>query len=250
MPNTIQYSDSAPLHYIQGLLLSYVSALSVAVGTGQCQNSSSTALLTVRDPITLNLSTVGAGGLDVGMLGIHRIYYVYLIAGATVGVSAIVSDSATGPLMPAGYTSSRRIGSFLTKNAIAQVIPFTTTGSGNLRRLDFQEDDAVLRLVAGGNATIETVFSCAAVLPAGATRLIAYLELVGQTTGFSSLAVAQPTLTGNPVYVIATKTGAAIAINNQLQLTTNAAQELAYLLTGVDMDTVAVVNAQGYEEIV
>lgn len=58
--------------------------------------------------LTLDLSLLGAGGLDDGVLAASAFYHVFVIRGAGNPV-AIASLSPTGPLMPAGYSHKARV---------------------------------------------------------------------------------------------------------------------------------------------
>ncbi len=55
-------------------------------------------------------TTVGAGGMDAGALGVSIWYYVWAIAKADGTNHVLLSASATAPTMPAGYTYKALIG--------------------------------------------------------------------------------------------------------------------------------------------
>lgn len=57
----------------------------------------------------------GNGGLDAGSIAINTGYHVHLIYNPTTAdVDALISTSATAPVMPTGFTKRRRIGGFTT----------------------------------------------------------------------------------------------------------------------------------------
>lgn len=58
----------------------------------------------------------GNGGLDTGSVAAATWYHVYLIERTDTGVvDALLSTSATAPVMPANYTKKRRLGAVLTE---------------------------------------------------------------------------------------------------------------------------------------
>lgn len=68
--------------------------------------------LTVRSVgATLNSSTVGANGLDVGPLEANTWYSTWIISNGTTAAS-IASKSATSPALPGGFTHKARTGWF------------------------------------------------------------------------------------------------------------------------------------------
>lgn len=67
---------------------------------------------------TVNLSVVGAGGIDAGVIAINTWYYVYGIGNGTA-VSCLASTSATAPTLPAGYAYKARLGAMRTDGASA-----------------------------------------------------------------------------------------------------------------------------------
>lgn len=52
----------------------------------------------------LNITTMGAGGLDTGALASNTWYYVYAIYNPTTQTSATLISVSTAPTLPAGYT--------------------------------------------------------------------------------------------------------------------------------------------------
>lgn len=60
---------------------------------------------------SIDFSTVGAGGLDTGSISSSQWYHCFAIAKDDGTTSYIASSSLTAPVLPAGYTRKRRIGS-------------------------------------------------------------------------------------------------------------------------------------------
>ena len=62
---------------------------------------------------TIDMSVVGAGGLDAGTIAANTWYYVYAISAGTAD-SCIASTSAASPTMPASYIYKTRLGAMHT----------------------------------------------------------------------------------------------------------------------------------------
>lgn len=249
MANSVQYNGgSGLLHYMNGLLLEWVDVDAVAVNVGQCDNRTSTAILTVRDLISLDLTTVGAGGLDVGTLFASQFYYVYLIAGPQVGVNAVASLSTTGPVMPAGYETYRKLDSFRTDSAV-HVLRFTKSGTGRDRRTDWQDYTAQLQLLSNATAPVtEGDINCVPAMPVGARRIIMSLIMEGSDVS-SNVQIQQPTITPDPSGQLAFGlVGATSAFYTvpQYERTTNAARHLGFFTADCTLSIVA----QGYYETI
>jgi hypothetical protein len=87
--------------------------------------SSTTAAQTI---MTLNVSTLGANGLDTGTVAASQTYYVYFCAG-TSGTCLVASTSAIQPSFTnlSGYSYAQRIGALIT-NSSGYLIPVIGDG--------------------------------------------------------------------------------------------------------------------------
>ncbi|QNB08326.1 hypothetical protein G5S34_17245 [Herbaspirillum frisingense] len=83
---------------------------------------------------TINLATVGAGGLDAGTVAASTWYYAFGITKTDGTKAFLASLSATAPTLPAGYTKWARIGSFRT-DPTANKYPLRFTQYG--RQIDY-----------------------------------------------------------------------------------------------------------------
>src|SRR4030095_5740620 len=71
--------------------------------------NTSNAYQTVRNVnLTVNTATVGANGLDTGVLAATTWYSLWVIWNGTT-TSGLISLSATAPTMPGGYTHKARV---------------------------------------------------------------------------------------------------------------------------------------------
>ena len=102
-----------PVAYMTGLTADWLSNTTLTLNTGACSDSTNDIDMIVATAITINGAVNGAAGLDTGSLAASTFYYVYVIAdssGYTNEIpSAIISASATGPLMPYGYDTWRMV---------------------------------------------------------------------------------------------------------------------------------------------
>jgi hypothetical protein len=120
--------------YIRGLTVSYVSASSVQVGVGQCRNSTNTQLITIGTPLTVAITSAGAGGLDAGTEANNTWYYVYVIKKSSdASISALIStvnEQASGTItLPSGYDVKRQLPVALRNDAAGNFVPFFMTGA-------------------------------------------------------------------------------------------------------------------------
>lgn len=77
--------------------------------------------------VTINATTVGANGMDAGVLANNTWYYVHLIDNGTT-MAGLLSLSATAPTLPSGYKYSLRIGAART-DGTAKLYRFIQTGN-------------------------------------------------------------------------------------------------------------------------
>lgn len=77
--------------------------------------------------MTINAATVGANGLDAGVLAASVWYYIWLIDNGTT-VAALLSLSNTAPTMPSGYTYKVRVGAIQT-DATAKFLRLALRGN-------------------------------------------------------------------------------------------------------------------------
>ena len=117
--------------------------------------SGNSYLLTSYSQI-INTGTVGANGLDTGTIAPNTWYAFYAIRNTTTGTSAaLLSLYGSGPVLPTGYTASRRLG-------------WVRTGASGLifsiqNNADAQFIGGPLPLMASGAAGSNTVPTWAAV---------------------------------------------------------------------------------------
>lgn len=158
---------------------------------GTALDSTGTTLLSAAAALALDLATVGAGGLDTGVIAASTLYNVFVIGGSTGPVAAIASLAAS-PLLPAGYTKFRRVGALLSDSG-SNLVPMATLGSGNTRQVFYAAQQPVL--VAGASTASDTV-DVSDVVPVGAEAVSVSGQLTGTTAGTGDLDWYATTLPG------------------------------------------------------
>ena len=114
-----------PRSYLAGFGMANSAATpasKIDIAAGMAADSANT-LLIAGAAATLNCATTGANGLDAGALAAGAWYHVFVIAKPDGTAGFLASLSPGAPVLPAGYTAARRIGSFRTDGAAA-ILPF------------------------------------------------------------------------------------------------------------------------------
>jgi hypothetical protein len=133
------YADRAATAALQAFAVrSYLAGLALAnsatapttaldVAAGICADDGNAVMLSLPAG-TIDLTAVGANGLDAGSLAGNAWYHAFAIARpGGAAVARLASASFAAPVLPAGYTLKRRLGSFRTDGS-GHVQPFTQVG--------------------------------------------------------------------------------------------------------------------------
>lgn len=148
--------------------------------------------------LTLNLTVVGANGLDAGSLANSTFYHIYAISNGST-TAGLASTSATAPTMPAGYVYKKRLGAMVTDSS-ANLMRTRQVGDVAEYVITPATNTASLPLIASGTTVSAwTAESLAAFVPS--TALAAEVTLRADT---GTLAAAAPntnytTSISNPV---------------------------------------------------
>lgn len=153
-----------PKNGIYGLLVSTASDSTLEISAGRCKDSSNKIDIgvgsdyaewtggSVSAPLTIDVSVVGANGIDAGSIGASKVYAVYVIADSSgansvAGLCSLASNST--PTMPFGYDAYRLVG-YAVSDSSSDFLPMDQTGHEAQRRLLF---DAPQSLVSGDSNT-------------------------------------------------------------------------------------------------
>jgi len=139
---------------------------------------------------TINMTVIGAGGLDVGAVAANTWYYAYAIIQDNGTKSFVASLSPTTPTLPVGYTKWARIGSFRT-DATANKYPLSFIQAGNKTQYKVAVGSNVASLPAiaigvSGTPTALSAVSITAVVPLTAAEIV--LQLLGGNANNSAAA--------------------------------------------------------------
>lgn len=154
-----------PGYEIQGFALTYVTSTTITVGLGTAWDSNNRMQIVLGSetvvgavtaaPYTINAAAAGAGGLDAGTFSADVTYYVHVIASSFNNAlpAALISLSATAPLLPSNYDSFRMIGALQT-GATAIFRPFDAVRAGSLLTVQYRTP---ILLAAGTSTTSATI---------------------------------------------------------------------------------------------
>ncbi|MET3461297.1 hypothetical protein [Variovorax atrisoli] len=141
---------------------------------------------------TVNLATVGAGGMDTGTAPVSGFVALYAIYNPTTGVSALLATNATaaaapniygGANMPAGYTASGLVSVWPTNGASQLVI-------------GVQQDRKFLcsavQVLNATTVVTRTVLSIASAVPKNAKFYSGYINLLSSAASFMTINLWPP----------------------------------------------------------
>ena len=159
-----------PSGNINGLRMARINSAQISIGIGACRDSTDAVNIINPSPLTVDLSTSGAGGLDTGSEAANTLYTDYIISGSS-GVAGIASTNQTTPTLPAGYQYFRRVGA-VRNYSNSDILDFSQEGNSNNRRMVYNADVNGLRVLTNGSATTPTAVSLSAFMPVTSTAPI------------------------------------------------------------------------------
>lgn len=202
-------SDQFTPSFASGLQSTWVSNTSLSIGVGSCLNSTGVSNMYLDLTATIDCTKTGLNAMDTGALANNTTYYKYLVGNSLNKTiqGAVLSASATEPVLPAGCDMYRYIGWERT-NGSAQLLLSYEVGTGQARKKYW---DAGISVLSGGTATSLTGISLAAALPAGKSGISVDLFVAftpasaGNSVGFApfgSVATAIAKLSGSVSAVV------------------------------------------------
>lgn len=157
--------------YLNGMNLAYVGNTSITVAAGQARDHTNVNDIVLPALVTIDATINGANGLDTGALANNTFYAVFAVGDSTGynAACALLSTSASSPVLPGGYDMFRRLGYVLTDGS-AHILDFTQRGAG-LSRDMFYAASIATNITAGASTTFAAVTASASV-PASAIEVI------------------------------------------------------------------------------
>jgi len=172
--------------------LSFVSTTFLTVGTAGkksgFRDSTDSQDIEFTGTLSIDATTVGAGGLDAGALAPSLHYAVFVIADSNGvnPVKALMSTSFASPTLPTGYDRFRRVGVART-NAGSALLKFQQSGNGNDRTYQYIEAQSVIQVVAGAGATSWTGLPLSSLIPSTSQMAMLAVTLAAKAAGTRSI---------------------------------------------------------------
>lgn len=156
---------NAPYLSVDGLEIARASATTLTVASGRARNSSNENDIILTAGVTINGAENGINGLDTGSLANATLYTIYAVGDSSQNSTpgAMISASATSPLLPVGYDMYRKIG-YVRTDGSAQFLLGYWSGSSNERI--FMYDAPIATAVTAGSSTTDAAVSLATFVPA------------------------------------------------------------------------------------
>lgn len=213
--------DKAAYNFGQGFINGFevsvtaTASTTLIVNQGDSQGDGKNMRIGSNSQFNVDLSTLGALGLDTGTIAADTWYYVFVIVDRDTGtVSALASASQT-PTLPSGYDGWRRIGT-VRSNGSSQLYRQTmlNEGGGN-RWVIYHEDTSTGDFVIYNDQNLSTSPTwdsgdCSAVVPPTALQVKAY---VGYDNAGGAATVFYRTYTNQQMTLLQTRTGTAAGIS-------------------------------------
>lgn len=208
IPQTYKQYGQIPFFYANGLGISNNATTpntKLDVEAGTMLDSTQTFQLINPASVTINAANTGLNGIDTGSFAASKVYAVHLIADPQTNnpTGAMISLSATAPLLPFGYSAFALIGYATSDSSVHFLKGYWTAGNGSSRLFMYDAPQATA-VTAGASTTYANV------------NLTGFVPLVNNlpvwvTTNYTPSAASQ-TLNLQP----GAATGDAIAIGSQV----------------------------------
>jgi hypothetical protein len=231
---------------VQGLELAVASNTTMTMALGQARNSTNVSDIVLSAAVTINAANNGINGLDTGALANVTLYSVYVV-GDSSGNSAsgaVLSASASAPLMPVGYDMFRKIGYVRTDGA-AHFLAGYWSGSSNERK--FMYDAPLATAVTAGAAVADAPVVLTGLVPAVAgLPVYVYSDLTPSAAG-RSMSLKPFGATGFPVVLTGQVATVHVTSTDMVQAALDSgAPKLEYIWSAGGGDAVAL-SVAGYE---
>ncbi len=142
----------------------------IDVGTGICRDSTDVFDIINSAAVTIDTGVVGLNGIDTGVLQASKLYYVLLVGDPVLGgtTAAMVSLSATAPVLPFNYSVFRVIGYMVTDSSV-HFLKCYQSGNQSSRVFTYDAPQAT-SVTAGTSATYASIV-LTALVPADADNV-------------------------------------------------------------------------------
>jgi hypothetical protein len=229
----------------------YLSPSSAGLGvTGDdsaARDSTNTFTMAWSGQLSADITLSGVGGLDTGTEAANTWYALHVIGDRTQvnPPAAMLSASATAPVLPSGYNGFRRLG-WVRNDGASNFLTFTQRGIGRDRNVWY---DALNIVLFGGAAVAFTAVGCATVIPPTSRKgyfLAGYNNNSGVATDFFLIRPAGFTSAIPPWIGLQGYVSAATFPTQEIEMPTNASQTVEYLVSNASTSLLLIV--QGYTD--
>ena len=177
-------------NFIEGLAVSVASTTTLSVAVGSCRDSTNDQNIDLPVAKTLNFGVVGLNGIDTGVIGASKLYYVFAIADSldTEGLenpAGVIASLSATPVLPIGSTGRpydiyRRIG-WARTGAGSTLLTMYQSGNGNIRQYTY--DTMIAVLASGTSQTLAAIDLSVACPPLDNLNWQAHVEFTPATAG-------------------------------------------------------------------
>jgi hypothetical protein len=200
----------------------------VEVGTGICRDSTDVYDMINAAAVTIDCEVNGLNGLDTGSLGASKVYYVHLVSDPVHGntTGAMLSLSATNPVMPSNYSAFRVIGYMMTDSSSDLLLCYN---SGNENARVFKYDAPQATAVTAGAATSYTAVALTALVPPVENLEVSIAYALTPSAASQTLKMTPGNATGDAVTITGQVASVVVSGNaNVLSKVTSAVPEIDY----------------------
>lgn len=213
-PNLPIYNFNKGILYAFGLELTRTSATVLTMAAGQARSQYDVNDIILDAATTITTTVQGAGGLDNGTIAASTLYAVHVIGSSTSAAptAAMLSTSATDPLLPLNYDMFCRIGWVYTDGSSQYVIG-RWEGHGSERI--YWYDTGVSELSAGTSTTFAAI-DVASSVPVSATSAIVSYSFNANSAGDTFALRPTGSSSTNGVVIVSASSGTADQIGQAL----------------------------------
>jgi len=221
---------------IFGARLNSITANTVSIGTaGQpsaMRDRQNAFDIIFSGVLTADITVSGANGLQTGLVEQPNTWYAVLVIADSTGVNPVallLTDTPNNPTLPPGYDVSRRVG-WVRNNGSSNFLSMIQTGRGSVRTYNYDVPVAQLIALSGGNATVFTAVSLAALVPPSSRIALVGMNLV--TVLATDRARIRPTgsTVTNPGFIFRPGLLSSVGVTLTMEVVLNANQSLDYIL--------------------
>lgn len=197
-------------NYISGMVVSVASTTTLSFTSGGCRCSQDENNIDLPIANTLNFGVVGLNGIDTGVIGASKSYYLFAVGDSLdplglVNATGVIASLSATPVLPVGadgkvYDMFRRIG-WARTGAGSTLLTLNVSGQGGVR--DYWYDTMIAVLTNGAAQTLTAIDLSVACPPVANMEWTAHVEFTPATAGdtvkfapFGSTATVIPGISG------------------------------------------------------